>query len=206
MSKVYYDNLLFDSEWEKDYYIYLLKDLKINKSNIWRNIKPFTDLMARKRYTPDIIYYNKAEKKFYIVEIKGNYNPFANHFQDEMIHKEMKAKTEDELENYIRENGIETYFDDSFQYIKIKYLKAHGWVDYDWKNPNTRVSQQKAKINDLSVELKELKEFKKNALRYFGYMSKIDYSFNFKRLTKPQREWFSKYTNKMVKLVQEESK
>lgn len=195
MARAYYNGLSFDSEWEKDYYIHLLNDLKINENNIWRNIKPFTDLVARKRYTPDMIYYNKAEKKFYIVEIKGNYNPFANHFQDEMIHKEMKAKDQDELRQYVSENGIETYFDEKFQYIKIKYLKAYGWVDYDWKNPNTRVSQQKAKINDLSAELKELKEFKKNALRYWSYKFK---QANKEKLTKKQCEWLESYGCDMI--------
>ncbi|MCR5786466.1 MAG: hypothetical protein K6G28_02035 [Acholeplasmatales bacterium] len=204
MSKAYYNNLTFDSEWEKDYYLHLLNDLKINENNIWRNIKPFTDLMARKKYTPDMIYYNKDEKKFYIVEIKGNYNPFANHFQDEMIHKEMKAKTQDELRHYVIENGIETYFDDTFQYIKIKYLKAHGWVDYDWKNPNTRVSQQKAKINDLSVELKELKAFKKDTIRYWKLFIKS--IAEPKKVTKSQEEFMDKYSKEINEYLKEESK
>lgn len=187
MAKITYNGITFDSEWEKDYYLYLMNDLKINENNIWRNIKPFTDLMARKKYTPDMIYYNKTEKKFYIVEIKGNYNPFANHFQDDMIHKEMKAKTQDELRHYIIENGIETYFDDTFQYIKLKYLKAHGWVDYDWKNPNTRVSQQKAKINEQKDEIKELKEYKKMTERWLKYHFKL---VSGGKLTKQQFEWY----------------
>ena len=94
-------------------------------------------------------------------------------------------------------------FDDSFQYIKIKFLKAYGWVDYDWKNPNTRVSQQKAKINDLSAELKELKDFKKNEMRYWGYVLKM---INHEKMTKSQLDWYTTYYNSMVNQVQEERK
>ena len=193
MSRVYYNDLVFDSEWEKEFYIHLLES-GISENNIWRKLIPFTDLMARKKYTPDFIYYK--DKVFHIVEIKGNYNPYANHFQDEMIHKEMKNKTQNELRHYVIENRIETYFDDSFVYEKIKYLKAYGWVDYDWKNPNTRVSQQKAKINDLSVELKELREFKKNAERYFRYHLKVVAN---EKLTKQQKEWYYNYVEELKK-------
>ena len=193
MGKVNYDNLSFDSEWEKEFYLHLINDLGISKNNIWRNILPITGLIARKRYTPDFIFLK--DKTFHIVEVKGNYNPYANHFQDEMIHKEMKAKDQDELRQYVSINGIDTYFDDKFIYEKVKFLKAYGWVDYDWKNPNTRVSQQKEKINDLSAELKELKEFKKNALRYWSYKFK---QANKEKLTKKQCEWLENYGCDMI--------
>lgn len=197
MGKVNYDGLSFDSEWEKEFYLHLINDLGISKNNIWRNILPITGLIARKRYTPDFIYLKN--KTFHIIEVKGNYNPYANHFQDEMIHKEMKNKTKDDLREYISINGIDTYFDDKFIYEKVKFLKAYGWVDYDWKNPNTRVSQQKAKINDLSTELKELKEFKKNTMRYFGYSLKL---ITGKKLTKSQIAWQNNYFDKMMKEVE----
>lgn len=200
MSKVFYNGLSFDSEWEKGFYLHLINDLKINENDIWRNIEPITDLMARKKYTPDFIYYDKGTKTFHIVEVKGNYNPFANHFQDDMIHKEMKAKDQMDLRLYVQSNGIETYFDDHFIYEKVKLLKAYGWVDYEWKNPNNRVSQQKAKINDLSVELKELKEFKKNMLRYLTYHKKIVEN---QKLTKSQKEWYYNYVNEINKLLEE---
>ena len=194
MGKVYYDNLLFDSEWEKDYYIYLKKEVKADF--IKYHPEPIFDLMARKQYTPDFIYCK--DDTCSVVEVKGNYNPFANHFQDEMIHKEMKAKDYRWLYNYFYKNNIKfTHPEDGYydlKYEKVKYLKAHGWVDYDWKNPNTRVSQQKVKINDLSVELKELKEFKKNALRYFSYHQKLVKN---EKLTKAQREWYYKYVEEI---------
>ncbi len=203
MAKVKYDGITFDSEWEKDYYIHLKDEVKADF--IKYHPEPIFDLMARKQYTPDFIYVK--DDTISVVEVKGNYNPFANHFQDEMIHKEMKAKNYRWLYNYFYKNNIkfshpeDGYYD--LKYEKVKYLQAHGWVDYDWKNPNTRVNQQKAKINDLSAELKELKEFKKNALRYFGYSLKL---ITGKKLTKSQAAWQNNYFDEMVKLVQEESK
>ena len=192
MGKVYYENMSFDSEWEKDYYIYLI-EIGVKKENIWRNIKPFTDLIARNKYTPDFIYFKG--NSFCIVEIKGNYNPYANHFQDEMIHKEMKAKTQAELKAYVLENGIKLPDVNPlfFCYFKLKKLKK-GWVDYDYKNPNTLANKRKEKINEQKDEIKKLQEFKKNAERYFKYHLKIVKN---EKLTKPQKEWYYKYVEEL---------
>ena len=144
-----------------------------------------------------IYFYGNA---FNVIEIKGSYNPFANHFQDEMIHKEMKAKTQEELKQYILENGIEVPNVEPlfFNYFKLKKLKQ-GWVDYDFKNPNTIANKRKEKINDLSAELKELKDFKKNALRYYTYHLKIVRN---EKLTKQQREWYYKYVEEIKRMVE----
>ena len=193
MAKVEFDGITFDSEWEKDYYIYLKEELKANF--IKYHPEPIFDLVARKKYTPDFIYVK--EDTISVVEVKGGYNPYANHFQDDMIHKEMKAKDYRWLFNYFCKNGIKfTHLEDGYydlNYEKVKKLKK-GWVDYDFKNPNTIANKRKEKINDLSSEIKELRDFKKEAERYFRYHLKI---VNNEKLTKPQKEWYYNYMKKL---------
>ena len=187
MSKVLYDEIMFDSEWEKDYYCYLKNELKADF--IKYHPDPIFDLVARKQYTPDFIYIK--DDTYSVVEVKGNYNPFANHFQDDMIHKEMKAKNYRWLYNYFWKNGILfTHSEDGYydlKYEKVKKLKQ-GWVDYDFKNPNTIANKRKEKINELSSELKELRQFKKDTIRYFSLHNKP-------KLTAPQKEFIAKYLN-----------
>lgn len=193
MAKVEYMGITFDSEWEKEYYIYLRDVVKADK--IIFHPEPIFDLVARKQYTPDFIYVK--DDTVSVVEVKGGYNPYANKFQDDMIHKEMKAKNYRWLYNYFYKNGI--YFTNSedgyydLKYEKVKKLKQ-GWVDYDFKNPNTIANKRKEKINDLSVEIKELRNFKKNAERYFKYHLKVVKN---EKLTKPQREWYYKYVEEL---------
>ena len=81
-------------------------------------------------------------------------------------------------------------------YRKIKYLKAYGFVDWDFKNPNTIANKRKEKINEQQDEIKALREFKKNAERYFKYHLKI---VNNEKLTKTQREWYFKYVEELRK-------
>lgn len=193
MAKVEYDGITFDSEWEKDYYIYLKEELKADF--IKYHPEPIFDLVARKKYTPDFIYCK--EDTISVVEVKGGYNPYANHFQDDMIHKEMKAKDYRWLYNYFWKNGIKfTHSEDGYydlKYEKVKKLKK-GWVDYDFKNPNTIANKRKEKINDLSTEIKALRDFKKDAERYFRYHLKIVQN---EKLTKPQKEWYYNYVKKL---------
>ena len=81
-------------------------------------------------------------------------------------------------------------------YKKIKHLQAYGFVDYDFKNPNTIANKRKEKINDLSAEIKELRDFKKNAERYFKYHLKIVKN---EKLTKPQKEWYCNFVKELQK-------
>ena len=193
MARVEYDGITFDSEWEKDYYIYLKEELKADF--IKYHPEPIFDLVARKKYTQDFIYCK--EDTISVVEVKGGYNPYANHFQDDMIHKEMKAKDYRWLYNYFWKNGIKfTNSEDGYydlKYEKVKKLKK-GWVDYDFKNPNTIANKRKEKINDLSTEIKALRDFKKDAERYFRYQIKV---VNNEKLTKPQKEWYYNYVKKL---------
>ena len=85
-------------------------------------------------------------------------------------------------------------------YKKIKYLKAYGFVDWDFKNPNTIANKRKEKITDLQVEIKELREFKKNAERYFKYNLKIE---NNEKLTKAQRQWYFEYMEKIKQEIED---
>ena len=195
MGKVEFEGVVYDSEWEKDYYIYLRDELKADF--IKYHPEPIYDLVARTQYTPDFIYVK--DDTISVVEVKGSYNPYANHFQDDMIHKEMKAKNYRWLYNYFWKNGINcTHSEDGYydlKYEKVKKLKQ-GWVDYDYKNSNTLANQRKQKIDEQKDEIKELKEFKKNAERYFTYYVKL---VNMGKLTKPQREWYIKYIEELRK-------
>lgn len=187
MAKVEFMGITFDSEWEKEYFCYLKDVLKVDKFRY--HPEPIFDLVARKQYTPDFIYIK--DNVISVVEVKGNYNPFANHFQDDMIHKEMKAKDRQWLARYFYKNGIEVKDTDILKYEKVKKLKS-GWVDYDFKNPNTIANKRKEKINELSSELKELRQFKKDTIRYFSLHNKS-------KLTPSQKEFIAKYLNQFYK-------
>lgn len=83
-------------------------------------------------------------------------------------------------------NGLR--YDYPTTYRKIKYLKGFGFVDWDFKNPNTIANKRKEKINELSSELKELRQFKKDTERYFKLHNKA-------KLTAQQKEFIAKYLN-----------
>lgn len=180
MAKVKYDNVTFDSDLEIEYYKYL-KEQKLKF--IYHPKKPI-HINSKNTYTPDFIvfYDNKIE----IVETKG-FNQFS-YMRDNMIHNVMQELTIDQKLDYLYENGIlesETIGKD-IVYKKIKYLKTFGWVDFDFKNPNTLSNNRKNKIIELEKELKELNNYKKDIERYFNYIRNIN---NNKKLTKQQREW-----------------
>lgn len=200
MPKVKYDDITFDSELEVEYYKYLVElyakgvisafyyhpaiPIKITKNN---------------SYTPDFVTFY-IDNKIEIVETKG-YNPYSK-MRDDMIHQVMLSKSEQELRDWLNKN-FDSVYDNKFQlkfnnyrvvYRKVKYLKAYGFVDWDFKNPNTIANKRKEKINDLSSEIKELRDFKKEAERYFRYHLKI---VNNEKLTKSQKEWYYNYTKKL---------
>ena len=200
MPKVKYDDIIFDSELEVEYYKYLVElyakgvisafyyhpaiPIKITKNNT---------------YTPDFVVFY-FDRRIEIVETKG-YNPYSK-MRDDMIHQVMLSKPEQELRDWLNKN-YDSLYDNKFQlkfnnyrvvYRKVKYLKAYGFVDWDFKNPNTIANKRKEKINDLSSEIKELRDFKKEAERYFRYHLKI---VNNEKLTKPQKEWYYNYMKKL---------
>ena len=180
MPKVKYDNITFDSELEIDYYKHLKEQ---NLTFIYHPKKPI-HINSKSTYTPDfiVIYDDRIE----IIETKG-FNQFS-HLRDTMVHNVMIEKDKDELFDYVLDNGltINDILCKDILYRKIKYLKSFGWVDFDFKNPNTIANQRKNKIVELEAELKELNLYKKNIERYFSYIRNIN---NNKKLTKPQQEW-----------------
>lgn len=180
MSKVKYDNITFDSELEIDYYKYLKEQ---NLKFIYHPKKPI-QINSKNTYTPDFIVF--YEDRIEIIETKG-FNQFS-YMRDNMIHNVMQELTIDQKLDYLYNNGIletETIGKDVI-YKKIKFLKTFGWVDFDFKNPNTLSNNRKNKIIELEKELKELHNYKKNIDRYFSYIRNIN---NNKKLTKQQREW-----------------
>ena len=185
MPKVKYDGIVFDSQLEVDYYKYL----KENATYFVYHPKIGIDTTSKNKYYPDfVVYYGDCRCE--IVECKG-YSQFS-YLKDNMIHNIMQSKTEQELKEWLKKNGLR--YDFPTTYKKVKYLKAYGFVDWDFKNPNTIANKRKEKINDLSSEIKELRDFKKEAERYFRYHLKI---VNNEKLTKPQKEWYYNYIKKL---------
>lgn len=193
--KVRYDGFIFDSELEVDYYKYL-KELEENgkiQQIIYHPIVPI-QITKNNYYTPDfIIHYFGADgftpERCEIVETKG-YNPYSK-MRDDMIHQVMLSKTENELKKWLADNETAN-FGEKVIYKKIKYLKAYGFVDWDFKNPNTIANKRKEKITELNSELKELRQFKKDTIRYFSLHNKA-------KLTPNQKEFIAKYLNQFYK-------
>ena len=198
MPKVKYDDITFDSDLEVEYYKYLVELYAkgVITSFYYHPAIPIK-ITKNNTYTPDFVVFY-LDRRIEIVETKG-YNPYSK-MRDDMIHQVMLSKSEQELRDWIKENydfNFYLYVDgDNYRvvYRKVKYLKAYGFVDWDFKNPNTIANKRKEKINDLSSEIKELREFKKEAERYFRYHLKI---VNNEKLTKPQKEWYYNYTKKL---------
>ena len=200
MPKVKYDDITFDSELEVEYYKYLVElyENGVITSFYYHPAIPIK-ITKNNTYTPDFVVFY-MDRRIEIVETKG-YNPYSK-MRDDMIHQVMQSKSEQELRDWLNKN-YDSVYDNKFQlkfnnysvvYRKVKYLKSYGFVDWDFKNPNTIANKRKEKINDLSSEIKELRDFKKEAERYFRYHLKI---VNNEKLTKPQKEWYYNYTKKL---------
>ena len=200
MPKVKYDDITFDSELEVEYYKYLVELYAkgVITSFYYHPAIPIK-ITKNNSYTPDFVVFY-LDRRIEIVETKG-YNPYSK-MRDDMIHQVMLSKPEQELRDWLNKN-YDSVYDNKFKlkfnnyrvvYRKVKYLKAYGFVDWDFKNPNTIANKRKEKINDLSSEIKELRDFKKEAERYFRYHLKI---VNNEKLTKPQKEWYYNYMKKL---------
>ncbi len=193
MAKIKYDGITFDSELEVEYYKELQKQLEVLIFEYHPKVP--IQITRNNFYTPDFIV--AYDDRIEIIETKG-YNPYSK-MRDDMIHEVMKSKTETELKAWLGKNNWIVLLK-PVVYRKIKYLKAYGFVDWDFKNPNTIANKRKEKITDLNAEVKELKEFKKNMLRYLTYHKKIVEN---QKLTKSQKEWYYNYVNEINKLLEE---
>lgn len=187
MPKVKYDNIVFDSELEVEYYKYLRENnIRFIYQNEYRNIPIKINLGRRKTYTPDFIVFDDENKIIKIIELKGYAKWSANEDNNIMDFMKNKVATDkDFLIEWLAQLDIDTRGWD-IDYSRLKHLKTYGWVDFNFKNPNSISNQRKNKIIELEKEIKELELYKKNVKRYFGYLRK-------NKLTKQQQEWKLKF-------------
>lgn len=187
MSKVEYDGIKFDSDLEVEYYKYL-QELYKKGEVVDFNYHPeqIESLVGKRSYTPDFLVLYKDR-----IEI-------VDKAIDDQIHNVMLGKSTKWLAGYVFSNmGHQTAnylpkFDEwhslalneKVVYKKIKHLKAYGFVDWDFKNPNTLANKRKEKITDLEAELKEYKNKVKEYERFMKYLYKPN-----KKLTKKQLHW-----------------
>ena len=204
MPKVKYDDITFDSELEVEYYKKLIQEQKDGLVlEFIYHPEHIQNLVGKRNYTPDylVLYPDRID----IIELKG-YNPYSKMIDDQ-IHNVMLSKSERWLASYVlgiiksQYGTLSKAYEwqvnaarEKVVYKKLKYIKAYGFVDWDFKNPNTIANKRKEKINDLSYEIKELRDFKKEVERYFRYHLKI---VNNEKLTKPQKEWYYNYIKKL---------
>ena len=183
MPKVRYDNITFDSELEMMYYDYLVKNnIRFIYQDKYKKTPIKINLGRRKTYTPDFIVFDDENKIIKIIELKGYAKWSAN--EDNNIMDFMKNKVATDkyfLIEWLVQLDIDTRGWD-IEYYRLKHLKTYGWVDFNFKNPNTISNQRKNKIIELEKEIKELELYKKNVERYFSYLRKD-------KLTKQQKEW-----------------
>lgn len=183
MAKVSYDSITFDSQLEVDYYKHLKEQgySFINKGILEyrKNRQCNTSVVDKKcfffhlqipiqlagtTYTPDFVLVENGE--FTIVETKG-YNQFSA-MRDAIIHNQMKDLTPQYLRSWLDKNGLISKgqsFCAKVKYQKIKYLKAHGFVDFHWKNPNSLAKSRKRKLDEKAAETKQLKLDHKNEMK-----------------------------------------
>lgn len=180
MPKVKYDGITFDSDLEVNYYKYLRME------NLYFHYHPRVPIKITKNnsYTPDfVVYYPNGVVE--IIETKG-YNQFS-YKSDVITHNIMLGKSEEDLRQWLKENDYSLTNVKTVKYRKIKFLKAYGFVDFDFKNPNTLANKRKEKIDLLEQELKEAKLKIKKYERYLNYFLLEG------KLTKKQREWMLRF-------------
>lgn len=187
MPKVRYENIFYDSELELNYSLYLKENgIKYIYQNDFRHIPIKINLGRRKTYVPDYIIFDEENKVIKIIELKGYAKWSANEDNNIMDFMKNKVLTDKKfLIDWLVSLDINVCGYD-IDYQRLKHLKGFGFVDYNFKNPNTLSNQRKNKIIELEQEIKENKEYRKNVERYFSYLRNIK---NGKKLTKQQLEW-----------------
>lgn len=185
--KEIYKNRYFDSLLEVEYFKYLEENnYKFLYQDEYKATPIKINLGRRKTYVPDFIVWDEENKVIKIIELKGYAKWSANednNIMDFMKHKVINDK--EFLINWLIELDINVCGYD-IDYQRLKHLKNLGFVDYNYKNPNTISNQRKNKIIELEKENKELKQKIKDTERYLGYLRNIK---NGKKLTKSQLEW-----------------
>lgn len=189
--KINYENIVFDSELEMNYFIYLKENnIKYLYQDKYRDKPIKINLGRRKTYVPDYIIFDEENKVIKIIELKGYAKWSANEDNNIMDFMKNKVLTDKQfLIDWLVSLDINVCGYD-IDYQRLKHLKNFGFVDFDFKNPNTLSNQRKNKIIELEQEIKENKEYRKNVERYFSYLRNIK---NGKKLTKAQIEWKNKF-------------
>lgn len=189
MPKVDYEGIKFDSQLEVDYYKHLKEQTDIHNFYYNNQITKPIYLNEKNKYTPDfiVVYSDRIE----IIETKG-FNQFS-YMRDNIVHNHMLELRYEELQGFIFDNlpYLCNQLDRGMPivYKKIKYLKSFGWVDFDFKNPNTLSNKRKQKVEELTLENKKLKQEIKNFNKYFEYLFKD-------KLTSKQVEWYNEFIKK----------
>lgn len=183
MPKVEYMGAVYDSQLEVDYLKHIV-DLHLSGDVISWIYHPIAiQLTNKNKYTPDfvVVYADHIE----IIETKG-YNQYSV-ARDTMTHNMMLAKSELELQHWLQyENGIQIK-GRHVVYRKIKKLSKYGFVDWDFKNPDT-LSNKRAKARDEAISsLKQANQELKDYKRYFKYKEST------KKLSKSQTEWLAAF-------------
>ena len=151
-----YKNRTFDSTLEIQYFQFLEENnIRFLYQDQYKNKPIKINLGRRKTYTPDFIVFDDVNKIIKIIELKGYAKWSANEDNNIMDFMRNKVATDkDFLISWLCEIDIDTRGWD-IEYYRLKHLKSFGWVDYDFKNPNTIANKRKAKINELEIEIKE---------------------------------------------------
>ena len=157
--KFTYNGITFDSELELNYYNWLKSvDIDFVYQDVYKKNPIQINLGRRKTYTPDFITYDEHEQVITIIELKG-YNKWTGN-EDNNIMDFMKyqvANHQEFLIDWLKSNGI---YRDGYkvEYVRLKFLKGTGFVDYNYKNPNSLSNKRKEKITELEKEIKSLKK------------------------------------------------
>lgn len=187
--KVEYKGKKFDSELEVEYYVSLIHNPDVVDFTYHPTQIP--NLVGKRSYTPDFIvkYIDRIE----IVETKG-YNPYSFRI-DDAIHQAMLSKDEKWLKEYAALNGFND--DLKVEYKKIKYLQKFGWVDFNFKNPNTLANKRKDKISVLNHQIADFKAQLKEYDKLFKY------EYLTAKITKKQKEWMHRFIERKIKEMRE---
>lgn len=188
MPRVEYKGITFDSELEIKYYDELEeKNIRFMYQNQYKkNSIKVVNCGRRKTYVPDFIVFDDINNIITIVELKG-FNKWNGREDDDVMNfmKNKVAYDKPFLFGWLKSIGINTNGWD-VGYQRIKHLKTYGFVDYDFKNPNTVANKRKEKIIELENELKPLRNRLKDIDRYFSYLQK-------EKLSKAQKLWVESF-------------
>lgn len=175
MPKVMHNDIQFDSHLEVSYYQHLYENgytlivpskvcFVSSKSGYFYYHAKIPIQLAGRKYTPDFIVFK--ENVIEIIETKG-WNQFS-YMADNMVHNQMAQMTKQALRSWLHANNLITkhdLFNVNVVYKKIKFLKAHGWVDFKWKNPNTLANKRKIKLDQQKADHKNDKAYFRQQVR-----------------------------------------